>query len=89
MGGLREAAHDANVAMDSSTRADMRIGDAVEAIFDMACVVSREARIGAGRNDDVVPVEAGNDRHGELGAGRPTVKMRTDDSSFSLHLLDG
>jgi hypothetical protein len=48
----------------------MRIGDAVEAIFDMACVVSHEARIGAGRDDDVVPVEARNDRHGELGAGR-------------------
>src|SRR6202789_1341976 len=46
----------------------MRIADTVQTIFDMACIVSYEARIGAG-DYQIVPIEVGDDRHGELGAG--------------------
>src|ERR1700677_3091816 len=67
-GGLTEAARDPRVAMGSGVCADMRIADTVQAIFDMACIVSYEARIGAG-DYQIIPVEIGEDRHGELRAG--------------------
>src|SRR6202789_4167972 len=54
--------------MGSGVCADMRIADTVQAVFDMACIVSYEARISAG-DYQIVPVEVGDDRHGELGAG--------------------
>src|ERR1700722_12434460 len=54
--------------MGSVASTDMRIADTVEAIFDMACIVSYEARIGAG-DYQIIPVEVGDHRHGELDAG--------------------
>ena len=48
----------------------MRIADAVEAVFDMACIVAHEAGISAGGNYHIVPTETGckQHRHGDTSA---------------------